>query len=127
MAAGNLDIQNAMTHEVMDKAQRITSDTNGSSVDLRDYVGDPVVHINVGWSGGDADETLDIKLQESDDDSTWSDAGQSLSQIGNADAFNTMKLSQRGLKRHVRLVYTTGGTTPQYDIAASVAGFKQVQ
>ena len=101
-------------------AQNITANTNGRGVDLKGYVNsggrEIKAYLNAKRTGADADETLDVKVQESDDNSTFTDiAGAVFSQVAGANQAEEA-IHFRTNKRYVRLVATVGGTTPAFDV-----------
>lgn len=64
--------------------------------------------------------TLDVKVQESTDNSTWTDVA-SAAQISGGTAGDKASIHYvpRGVdSRYVRLHYTVGGTSPDYTITA---------
>lgn len=98
-----------------------TASGNGSGVDTRGY-GEAAVVVSVGAVSGTA-PTLDIKLQESDDDVTYADvAGAAFAQMTASDANSVKKgsvdLSQR--KRYLRLVRTIAGTSPSFGLSGMI-------
>lgn len=102
-----------------------SSDTDGSSVDTRGYRdGMLVVHVG-SVDDADGDETYDVKIQESDDDSSWSDSGVTLSvprdTSDNSVLVARVKELNVARSRYLRASLVTGGTTPSIDLAADIA------
>lgn len=96
-----------------------TADTNSASVDCRGYEEAMFITHLGAHDRTTGDETLDIELEESDDDSTFTDvADASFTQIGNVVPNATkgnayvlnVDLSKR--KRYLRVVLNVSGTTP---------------
>lgn len=92
-----------------------TASANGTGVDLQGYVNpggrQMKAYLNVGAASGTT-PTLDVKIQESDDDSTYTDiSGATFTQ---ATAAITEEIHFRTSKRYVRAVATIGGTTPSF-------------
>jgi hypothetical protein len=90
-----------------------TATVNGSGVDLQGYeAAEAIVHF-----GAYTDGTHTPKLQESDDNSTWSDvaAGDQLgsfSAVSSGGGANTIQaVGYKGAKRYIRVVLTLAGTT----------------
>lgn len=103
-------------------AATITENTNGSAVDLRPYDGDVKLVLNASATGG-ADETLDVKIQHSSDNSSWSDAGVAFAQVTNAAAsFQVLNVTAEQFKRYIRAVDTVAGTTPTVTRSVELVG-----
>jgi len=107
---------------------RRTSSLNGSAVDLRDYVGDYTV-ILTSSAGGGTSPTLDVKLQDSADNSTFADiSGATFTRVTDAaDSTEKVVINADAVNRHVRAVVTIGGTSPTFDMAVIGIGVKQVR
>ncbi len=75
-------------------------------------------------SGSPTAQTVDCKLQDSSDDSTFADVtGETLTQLTADSTQATKSTNLAGLKRRVRLVVTiafTGGSSPKWDVAAGI-------
>lgn len=107
---------------------QVTANGNGSAVDLNDYEGEVAVVLNAKRSGADANETLDVKLQDSDDGSTgWADiASAAFTQVTGATASaQKIALKSDSCKRYIRAVDTVGGTTPQFERSVTALGLKK--
>lgn len=97
-----------------------TASANGASVDRLGYER-AVMLVHVGaHDRGTGDETLTVKVQESEDNSTWSDITNASVQIA-GDTIDATKglvktveidLSKPARKRWLRAVGTAAGTTP---------------
>lgn len=112
--------------------QDITSSGNGTGVSVVDFVGEVKFLLSAKNVAGTT-PTLDVKLQESDDDSTYTDvASGSFTQVTDAGTkaavLHTLSVSVDGLKKYVRAVKTIGGTnTPQFLVSLTGVGVKQVR
>lgn len=107
-------------------AAAITASANGTGVDISAFEG--AVKFTLDSSaGGGADHTLDVKLQHSDDDVTYTDiTGGVFTQVTNAAAaYESIILSADGLKKYVRGVDTVAGTSPTFSRALSMVGEKK--
>jgi hypothetical protein len=73
------------------------------------------------------DTTIDVKLQESDDDSTFTDiTGATHSQIaGDAVPHDVQQFNGLRTKRYVRQVWTVAGTSPVIDGVGHLSAPKQ--
>lgn len=101
-----------------------TADGSGSAVDTHSSAyGNPrelVCFLDVGAASGTG-PTLDVKLEDSDDNSSFSDiAGAAFAQKANA---GTEELRVTGFRRYVRAVAAVGGTSPSFTFGvAAVTG-----
>lgn len=101
-----------------------TADANGTGVDLRGYDGALVVaHVGAEGDTLSGSVLISLELEESDDDSTYTDvaAGDMLGGVGgssgqfaliddNAEAPAVHKIGYIGSKRYIRVVYNVTGT-----------------
>ena len=101
---------NATTVTLLAAASAInTAAATGTGVDLRDYEGLCLVIQNHGTSTG----TLDGKLQDSDDNSTFADvAGLAFAQSTTTADTKALSFQAKGVRRYVRYLGTVG-TGPQ--------------
>jgi len=103
------------------RPQAITANTNGSSVDTQGYNSAAVI-LEVGAVSGTS-PTLDVKIQESADASTWTDvSGATFTQVTAANNSQIMRIEGLGTsrKRYIRAVATVGGTSPSFTSAVEV-------
>ena len=116
-----------------------TASANGTGLDLADYEGMCVLSLESAAGTGTA-PTLDFKLQESDDNTTFTDvavaslfssnnsaAGAFVQVTGAAASVQSRTVDASQLKRYVRGVFTIGGTTPSFTCQASLIGQKKYQ
>ena len=89
----------------------LASTANGSGVDLQGYEGDAAFVLSSEAMG--ASVTLAVKLQESADNSSWSDVtdGAFTTTAANTAAFEQIALNVSDLKRYVRTNSTVAGGT----------------
>lgn len=107
---------------------QVTATGNGAAVDLVDYEGEVAVVLAAKRSGADADETLNVKLQDSDDGvAGFADiAGAAFAQVTGAGASaQKLALKSDSCKRFIRAVDTVGGTTPQFERSITALGIKK--
>ncbi len=89
-----------------------TSSGNGTGIDLADTGPELYAILENGTTSGTS-PTLDVKIQESDDNSTFSDiSGATFTQLTAAGAERI--LVRNRTKRYVRAVATIGGTSPSF-------------
>jgi hypothetical protein len=103
-----------------------TASANGTGVDLQ-----PLTHpggrnmkafLDVAAASGTS-PTLDVKMQESDDNSSFSDiAGATFTQ---ATAAGQQQIHFHTTKRYVRAVAAIGGTTPSFTCGCYLVGQKR--
>lgn len=97
-----------------------TSTANGTGVDLQGAA-DVLVVLNNGTTSGTS-PTLDVKIQDSADNSTFADVtGLTFTQV-TAALTNpvTLQVDPRAVRRYIRAVATIGGTTPSFACSVSV-------
>ena len=104
-----------------------TATANGTGVDLKDYIGQAKVILHSALGTGTT-PTLDVKLQDSDDNSTFADiTGATFTQVTDAAAsLQAIGVDVDKVKRYVRAVATIGGTTPSFTCNCIIVGRKQV-
>mgnify|MGYP001827259590 CR=1 FL=1 len=102
-----------------------TSTLTGTGIDVLEYEGVALVLLNAS-AGTGTSPTLDVKLQHSDDDSTYEDVNSgAFSQVTDAAetaGVKVMKLNISDLKRYLRVVGTIAGTTPSFDFGVEFVG-----
>lgn len=102
-----------------------TSTLNGTGIDVLEYEGVALVLLNAS-AGTGTSPTLDVKLQHSDDDSTYEDVNSgAFSQVTDAAetaGVKVMKLNVSDLKRYLRVVGTIAGTTPSFEFGVEFVG-----
>lgn len=106
---------------------RVTATGNGTGVDVKDYVGKAKV-VLISSAGGGTSPTLDVKLQDSPDNSAWTDiSGAAFTQVTDAaDSTEAISLDLNNANRYIRAVKTVSGTSPTFDCGLVMVGVKQV-
>ena len=108
-------------------AQRTTTLT-GTGIDVLDYEGVALAVLNAS-AGTGTDPTLDVKLQHSDDDSTYADvtggAFTQVTDVAGTAGVQVMKVNVSDLKRYVRVIGTIAGTTPSFEFGVEFIGIKK--
>jgi hypothetical protein len=106
----------------LEVAARTTTPVNGTGVDTNGYRGVAAL-LSIGTVSGTS-PTLSLKLQESDDNSAWSDiTGAVSSTFTTANQHQLIDVPMGGRanrKRYVRGVLTIGGTTPSFTCGAEI-------
>lgn len=106
-------------------AGEYTSSQNGSSVDVKDYVGKVMIILDSS-AAGTTDETLDVKIQSSSDGSTWSDiSGAAFTQVTTSASLQKIGLIIDDQTRYIRAVATIAGTSPTPKFSVHMIAYKQ--
>lgn len=106
-----------------------TASANGTGVDLKNYVGRAKVILHSAAAAAGTSPTLDVKIQDSADNSSFADLDPAVafSQVTNAASLQEVSLDLDKVRRYVRAVATIGGTdTPTFVSSAVLIGRKQV-
>jgi hypothetical protein len=113
---------------VLAQAARRTSTLTGTGIDVLAYEGVALVVLNAS-AGTGTNPTLDVKLQHSDDDSTYADVtGGTFTQVtdvAGSAGVQVKKINVSDLKRYVRAIGTIAGTTPSFDFGVEFVGIKK--
>ena len=104
-----------------------TSTVTGSGIDLKGYESTVAFVQDVGAVSGTS-PTLDGKIQDSADNSSFSDVtGYTFTQVTSSTNTQVLNVDPRYVRRYVRYVGTIAGTTPSFGLAVMAIGKKQVQ
>lgn len=102
-----------------------TSTLTGTGIDVLEYEGVALVLLNAS-AGTGTSPTLDVKLQHSDNDSTYEDVTSgTFTQVTDAAetaGVKVMKLNVSDLKRYLRVIGTIAGNTPSFDFGVEFVG-----
>lgn len=113
---------------VLAAAARRTSTLTGTGIDVLHYEGVALAVLNAS-AGTGTNPTLDVKLQHSDDNSTFADVtGATFTQVTNdagSAGVQVMRINVSDLKRYLRVIGTIGGTTPSFDYGVDFVGIKK--
>lgn len=102
----------------------VTSDGGGTGVDMLLTDGVCFAVQSVGTTSGTS-PTLDSKIQESDDDSTYTDvSGATFAQVTAASNLQVIRFQRT--KRYVRIHNDVGGTSPSFVITALIGAEKKI-
>lgn len=103
----------------------LTATGNGAGVDVSGATGPLVADITVGTVTGTS-PTCTFKLQESSDNSTFTDVPGAVATQLTAGGVTQQIFAANVLKQYVRLAYTIGGTTPVFPTSARIFGQKKI-
>ena len=104
-----------------------TADASGAGADLQGYQGVLKIVLDSG-AGGGTTPTLDVKIQDSADNSTFADvSGKVFTQVTGASAsIQSLAIDTRAVRRYIRAVIAITGTSPTFGLAVAVVGQKQI-
>jgi len=103
-----------------------TSTVTGTGVDIRPYQGALKIVLNSA-AGSGTSPTLDVKIQDSEDGSSYADvSGAVFAQVTTTASTQSIRLDTRRIRRLVRVVGTIGGTSPSFNFAVIAVGQTQV-
>lgn len=123
----NYDIAGSSTSKTLLAPAARTSTTTGTGLDISTYEGLALVQLANGTTSGTS-PTLDVKIQDSADNSTFADVSNaSFSQVTAALTDpSTLKIDLRGVRQYIRAVATIGGTTPSFACAVTLVASKKI-
>ena len=102
-----------------------TATGQGSGVDLQDYEGD-VLFILDSAAGGGSSPTLDVTVEDSDDNSSFSAlSGAAFTQVTGSASTQKLSINADESKRYVRVKYTVGGSSPTFTFSVNGLGLKK--
>lgn len=106
-------LQNCLTKpevlELLPPLSRTATAATPTGVDCQKFEGVAIVLLTTTAGGSGA--TLDAKVQESDDNSTYTDVtGAVFTQVGNAASLQLLRIDMSKAKRYLRVPTTVGGT-----------------
>ena len=103
-----------------------TADAEGTGMDLQGYQGVLKVVLNSG-AGGGTTPTLDAKIQDSADNSTFADVlGKVFTQVTGSASIQSLAIDTRAIRRYIRAALTITGTSPTFGLAVTAVGQKQI-
>ena len=96
-----------------------------SGIDVRDYDGDLVFVLDTTGGGSGSSPTLDVTIEDSADNSSFSAlSGAAFTQVTASASAQTLEVSADNCKRYVRIKYTIGGTA-SYTFSVNAIGLKK--
>lgn len=113
---------------VLAAAARRTATLTGTGIDVLHYEGVALILLNAS-AGTGTTPTLDVKLQHSDDNTTFADvtsgAFTQVTEVGGTAGVQVKKVNVSDLKRYLRVIGTIAGTTPSFDFGVEFVGIKK--
>jgi hypothetical protein len=102
-----------------------TATANSTGVDIQQIV-DQIAIVIDSAAGTGTSPTLDVKIQESSDNSTFTDiSGLAFTQITTSASVQKIVLNKGATKRYIRVVSTITGTTPSFSYSVKGYGLKK--
>lgn len=99
-----------------------TATGNGLTVTKSQDAEEALVVLQIGAVTGTT-PTLDVKMQDSPDNSVWTDiTGATMAQktASHANKIYVGRVNWKHKAKHLRAVFTIGGTTPSFTVAAAI-------
>jgi hypothetical protein len=94
-------------------SQTLTSSTNSSGFNVGEGA-ELRVQLEVAGTVSGTSPTLDVKLQDSADGSSWADTGVAFTQVTATGSRQQREFRTKQGRPHVRLAATVGGTSPSF-------------
>jgi hypothetical protein len=94
-------------------SQTLTSSTNSSGFNVGEGA-ELRVQLDVAGTVSGTSPTLDVKLQDSADGSSWADTGVAFTQVTATGSRQQREFRTKQGRPHVRLAATVGGTSPSF-------------
>jgi hypothetical protein len=94
-------------------SQTLTSSTNSSGFNVGEGA-ELRVELAVSGTVSGTSPTLDVKLQDSADGSSWADTGVAFTQVTATGSRQQREFRTKQGRPHVRLAATVGGTSPSF-------------
>ena len=94
-------------------SQTLTSSTNSSGFNVGEGA-ELRVQLEVAGTVSGTSPTLDVKLQDSADGSSWADTGVAFTQVTATGSRQQREFRTKQGRPHVRLAATAGGTSPSF-------------
>ena len=119
----NYDTPNYLSFLAVSPVAAIAATANGTPVDLQGYIGNLALRVDAGNATAGTNPTLDLVIKESTDNSNWSNANASFTQI-TAVTSQVLSYDTRAHGRYMRVDRTIGGTnSPSFPV--SIVGIAQ--
>lgn len=115
------DPLNELTVTALSGPSALTATGNGTGVDVSGFVGRVIIRQNIGTTSGTS-PTLDGKIQDSADNSTFADVTGATFTQATAAGVQSIAVDSRLLRKYARYVRTIGGTSPSFTTAVDIIG-----
>lgn len=106
-----------------------TTTLTGTGLDRLGYEGMAIAVLHSAKGSGNADNTLDVKVQDSADNSSFADiSGATFSQVlgtGGADVLAAIPIDLKIARRYLRVIGTIAGTTPSFVFGVDLIAMKR--
>ena len=120
-----IDVHNELLASSL-AADTYTASIDGVGIDLQGYQGVLKIVLDSG-AGGGTTPTLDVKIQDSTDNSSFTDVvGKTFAQVTTIASLQSLGIDTRAVRRYIRAVLTIAGTSPTFGLAVVVIGQKQI-
>lgn len=115
------DLKNNLIFGVDRYPAAATASANGSGVDMQDHIGATLTALLFVGTVSGTSPTLDSKVQESSDNSTFTDvSGATFTQVTASNS--SQQVLFKPTKRYVRVAHTIAGTSPSFTVGAMFLG-----
>lgn len=120
-----IDIKGKSTFTQAAVSAARTATVTGTGFDASGYIGNITFVQAIGTVSGTT-PTLDGKIQDSADDSSYTDVpGATFTQVTASTSVQSLNVDTRAFRKYVRYVGTIAGTTPVFNSAVLAIGQKQ--
>ncbi len=122
----NFDIAGSTTSKTLLAPAARTTTATGTGVNVSTYEGLAMVNLANGITSGTT-PTLDVKIQDSADDSSYADvSGYTFTQVTAALTDPaTLKIDLRNVRKFIRAIGTIAGTTPSFACSVTLIASKK--
>ena len=120
------DIPGILTVASVAASAARTTTLTGTGVDLQSYEGNVGVILNSSAATAGSSPTLDVKIQDSADNSSFADvSGLTFTQVTDAASVQLLRVP-KSVRRYVRAIGTIGGTSsPAFTYGLALVGIKK--
>jgi hypothetical protein len=122
-----LDPENQLTRETLQVCVSKNANFSSAAANLQNYIGRVQVIVSAGLlTTGDNDGTLNVRIDDSPDNSTYTSTGTYTTAFANTAATQVVSVDTRAVSKWIRCHCVVGGTnTPTRPVAIELIGTKQ--